>query len=65
MKNSFTQQLESVGVITSFIYCLIVNVEGELEETYAKKMGVTREEIRKAKKIQGEKTDPIVEQSLA
>jgi hypothetical protein len=64
MKNSFTQQLESVGIITSFVYTLVVNVEEELEGIYAKKMGVSREEIQKAKKIQGERVDPTLQQSL-
>jgi hypothetical protein len=44
---------------------LVVDLEEEQEENFAKKMGTSVEEIRKAKKIQGEKTDQKVIKEFA
>jgi hypothetical protein len=65
VNNSFLQQIENIKIVTSFVYLLVIDLQLEQEENYAKKMGTSVEDIRKAKKIQGEKEDEIINKKLA
>lgn len=60
ISHSFLQQIESIKIVTSFIYMLVIDIQADQEESFAKKMGTSVEDIRKAKKIQGEKEDEVV-----
>lgn len=53
VSSPFSQQIENANIVTSFVYLLVVDLEEEQEENFAKKMGTTVDEIRQAKKIQG------------
>lgn len=64
INHSFLQQIESIKIVTSFIYMLVIDLQAEQEENFAKKMGNTVEDIRKAKKIQGEKEDEALNKRL-
>lgn len=43
---------------------LVIDLQAEQEENFAKKMGNSVEDIRKAKKIQGEKEDETLNKQL-